>query len=73
MIEITNSDDLALVAYVDDGRICNYVPPFDWQRAIDLGGEVSFLIVNVWMDPWDLEQPFTIYFDDVAVGIGTDG
>jgi hypothetical protein len=71
--EITNSDDLALVAYVDDEQICNYVPPPDWQRAIDVGGKVSFLIVNVWIDSWDLEKPFTTYFDDVAVGLGTDG
>ena len=67
--EILGSDDLAIVAYVDDIRVCYYWPPGGWQTAIDQRQEVSLLIVNWWQGSWDLEEPLRTYFDDIAISV----
>ncbi|MFQ5923999.1 MAG: protein kinase, partial [Anaerolineales bacterium] len=47
--ESAESQDLALVGYVDGKEICSWVPPSEWQDAMD---SISFWLINNWNRPW---------------------
>jgi len=71
--EIPDSDNLAVVAYLDDKEVCEYVPFAEWQTWIDSGGLVSLSLINWWNSPgdleslWDLDKPFLTFVDYFAV------
>ena len=67
--EQSDSDDLAIVGYIDDEQVCDVVPPTDWQDMIETVGQNELYITldNGGYDYWGLDVPSVARFDDIAV------